>query len=85
MLRCYCPQEFHDRLKAEQDILESYDTEESVAYIQVIMRLLPCIHPPQAVLRHSATTLLLPVSACFTIQGVMLYNGPVSALCLQIC
>jgi hypothetical protein len=28
-------QEFHDRLKAEQDILESYDTEESVAYIQV--------------------------------------------------
>jgi hypothetical protein len=30
-----CLQAFHDRLKAEQDMLESYDTEESVAYIQV--------------------------------------------------
>lgn len=35
---CVCLQAFHDRLKAEQDILEQYDVEDSCKFITV------CIH-----------------------------------------
>lgn len=36
---CASSQPFHDRLKAEQDILEMYDVEESCKYITVRARI----------------------------------------------
>jgi hypothetical protein len=72
-------QEFHDRLKAEQDILESYDTEESVAYIQVgllVVLLSACfvillyVCAQHTNVMASAVLLLQPLRCCTPRCGV---------------
>lgn len=56
-------QSFHDRLKAEQDILETYDVEESCKYITVSS----CCGPV-----HGGTFLVvgLPKNVCLILLNV---------------